>query len=100
MSAPAGLTSTRSTRLRTIRACSAGNNSSHNGSSCSSASRVSASVTYTAQYRQQGREVHVRRHLVVARDVVAPADYPALEALLQAPIADARAVIVLRRGEE
>lgn len=35
MSAPAGLTSTRSTRLRTIRSCSAGNNSSHNGSSCS-----------------------------------------------------------------
>jgi len=61
---------------------------------------ATAAGTYTAQYRQQGREVHVRRHLVVARDVVAPADYPALETLLLAPIADARAVIVLRRGEE
>jgi len=56
--------------------------------------------SYTAQYRRQNGEIHVRRHLVVARDVVAPTDYPALETLLQAPIADARAVIVLQRGEE
>jgi len=57
-----------------------------------------AAGTYSASYRQDGAEVHVRRHLVVARHVVAPAEYPALEALLSAPISDARATIVLRRG--
>ena len=44
MSAPSGPTSTRSTSSRTMRACSAGNSSSHSGSKCASPSRTSASV--------------------------------------------------------
>ena len=45
------LASTRSTSNCTIRACSAGNNSSHSGSSCSSASRVSSSVMSSCSAR-------------------------------------------------
>ena len=44
MSAPAGPTTTLSTSALTIRACSAGNNSSQSGSSRCSASRTSLSV--------------------------------------------------------
>jgi hypothetical protein len=61
---------------------------------------VTAAGSYTAQYRREGATLHIRRHLVVARDVIAPAEYPALETLLTAPLADARATIVLRRGDE
>lgn len=54
---------------------------------------------YTATYRREGQALRVRRHLVVARDVVQPGDYPALETLLAAPLSDARATVVLRRGD-
>ena len=59
---------------------------------------ATAAGQYTATYLRDGDEIRVRRHLVVARDVVAPAEYPELERLLFAPITDARAAIVLRRG--
>jgi transglutaminase-like putative cysteine protease len=55
--------------------------------------------SYTASYRREGTSLLVRRQLVIAHDVVAPADYPAFETLLAAPLADARAVVVLRRGD-
>ncbi len=58
-----------------------------------------AAGRYVATYRAEGQEIRVRRHLVVAHNVVMPADYPALEMLLFAPIADARAAIELRRDE-
>ena len=54
---------------------------------------------YAATYRAEGQEIRVRRHLVVDVNVVAPESYPALEALLFAPIADARTAIELRRDE-
>lgn len=54
---------------------------------------------YAATYLTEGAEVRVRRHLVVAKQVVMPAEYPALEALLFAPISDARVAVVLRREE-
>jgi transglutaminase-like putative cysteine protease len=55
--------------------------------------------SYSAAYRAEGQEVRVLRRLVVARNVVVPEAYPAYEALLFAPIEDARAVIELRREE-
>ncbi len=55
--------------------------------------------TYTATYRRQGSTLAIRRHLVVAQDVIQPQDYQALETLLAAPLADARAALVLRRGD-
>jgi hypothetical protein len=55
--------------------------------------------SYSAAYRAEGQEVRVLRRLVVARNVVVPEAYPAYEALLFAPIEDARAVIELRRDE-
>lgn len=55
--------------------------------------------TYAATYRRSGNMLTVRRHLVVERDVVQPAEYPALETLLTAPLTDARAAVVLRRGD-
>ena len=55
--------------------------------------------SYTATYRRDGAVLVVRRHLVIARDTVGPAEYRALEALLFAPLGDARSVVVLRRGD-
>jgi len=54
---------------------------------------------YTASYRRDGQMLHVRRHLVVVRDVVQPRDYSDLETLLAAPLSDARATVVLRRAD-
>lgn len=55
--------------------------------------------SYTATYRRDGAVLNVRRHLVVARDTIAPHEYPALETLLYAPLSDARTAVVLRRGD-
>ena len=55
--------------------------------------------TYTATYRRTGQTLTIRRHLVVATDTIHPQDYPALETLLAAPLADARAALVLKRGD-
>jgi hypothetical protein len=55
--------------------------------------------SYTATYRRNGSTLAIRRHLVVAQDVIQPQDYQALETLLAAPLADARAALVLRRGD-
>ena len=54
--------------------------------------------SYAATYRRDGAVLHIRRHLVIARDTIAPEDYPALETLLFAPLSDARSAVVLRRG--
>lgn len=56
-------------------------------------SLVNAAGRYTAQYRLTGETVEITRHLIVARDVFAPADYPAFDALIQQPLADAREVL-------
>ena len=55
--------------------------------------------TYTATYRRTGNTLTIRRHLVVAQDVIQPQNYPALETLLAAPLADARVALVLKRGD-
>lgn len=60
---------------------------------------TTAAGTYTATYRRTGPTLTIRRHLVVAQDVIQPQDYPALETLLAAPLADARTAVVLKRGE-
>jgi hypothetical protein len=55
---------------------------------------------YTASYQRDGEVIHVDRHLVIDRDVYEASDYPDLQALLYAPIDDARAAIVLEREEQ
>ena len=50
---------------------------------------------YTARYRAENGVIHVWRDLVIEREVIAPADYPGLDRLINAPLVDARAVIVL-----
>jgi hypothetical protein len=54
---------------------------------------ANAAGRYTASYRLQGDQIEVTRHLTVARDVFAPADYAAFDALIQQPLADAREVV-------
>jgi hypothetical protein len=54
---------------------------------------TNATGHYTATYRVLGDRVEVLRHLVVLKDVFAPADYPAFDALIEAPLADAREVV-------
>jgi hypothetical protein len=54
---------------------------------------------YDASYRQDGQEISVTRHLVLLHDVYEASAYPAFEALIYAPLQDARAVIVLNRPE-
>jgi transglutaminase-like putative cysteine protease len=48
---------------------------------------------YEATYRAHGNQIEVTRHLSVLQDVYKPADYPAFEALIEAPIDDAREVV-------
>jgi transglutaminase-like putative cysteine protease len=48
---------------------------------------------YTANYRLQGDRIEVTRHLTVAKDVFGPSAYAAFDALIEAPLADAREVI-------
>ena len=55
--------------------------------------------SYVANYRRDGAVLHIRRHLVIVRDTIAPEDYLALETLLFAPLTDARTAVVLRRGD-
>jgi hypothetical protein len=54
---------------------------------------ANAAGRYVATYRLAGGRVEVSRHLTVARDVFAPGDYAAFDALIEAPLSDAREVI-------
>ncbi|HTC09343.1 MAG TPA: DUF3857 domain-containing protein [Acetobacteraceae bacterium] len=54
---------------------------------------------YTAHYAQRGDDITVSRRLIVLHDVVDAASYPDLERLLYAALVDARAILVLGRGE-
>jgi hypothetical protein len=49
--------------------------------------------SYTAAYRAAGASIEVTRHLVIAKDVFRAKDYAAFDALVQAPLADAREVV-------
>jgi hypothetical protein len=62
-------------------------------------SLATSAGSYTATYTRDGGNIRVHRRLVIEQDVVQPADYPALEKLLQAPIDDARSVLVLERRD-
>jgi hypothetical protein len=55
--------------------------------------------SYSASYELAGSEVHVVRHLVVLHDRTEPADFPDLEALIYAPLDDARSVLPLAERE-
>ena len=48
---------------------------------------------YVSIYRRTGNQIEATRHLTIAKDVFAPGAYPAFDALLQLPLADAREVI-------
>ncbi|MBC7636831.1 MAG: DUF3857 domain-containing protein [Acetobacteraceae bacterium] len=50
---------------------------------------------YEAQYRAEGQTIYVQRQLIVRRNVVAPDEYPALEALAYAPLEDTRGLVFL-----
>ena len=54
---------------------------------------------YTTHYARSGNDIAVSRSLVIERDVVEAASYPALERLLYAALLDARAILVLGRVE-
>jgi transglutaminase-like putative cysteine protease len=54
---------------------------------------------YIATYRRDGRDLVIRRNLVIDHDVVPAAEYPALEHLLTTAIDDARVALVLTRRE-
>ena len=54
---------------------------------------------YEAHYRAEGQTILVRRQLIVQRNVVAPDEYAALEALAYAPIEDTRGLVFLVRSE-
>ena len=56
-----------------------------------------ASGRYTAEYRRDGADVHVRRNLVIDRDVFQPGEYPDLERLLYAALDDSRSTLTLSR---
>jgi hypothetical protein len=56
--------------------------------------------SYTATYERRADGIHVDRHLVIDRDVYEAAEYPEVEALLYAPIDDARAAMVLEREDQ
>jgi hypothetical protein len=58
-----------------------------------------AAGSYVATYQRVGRGLRVVRRLVIEHDVYAAASYPDLQALLYAPIDDARSVLVLARAE-
>jgi len=54
---------------------------------------------YTASYRRDGRDLLVRRNLVIERDMVPAAEYRALETLLTTVIDDARVALVVTRRD-
>ena len=54
---------------------------------------ANATGRYEATYRAHDNQIEVTRHLTVTQDVFAPAEYPAFEALIEAPIDDAREVV-------
>jgi hypothetical protein len=53
--------------------------------------------SYSATYRLTGDRIRVERRLEIAHEIFRPEDATALEALLYAPIDDARATLVLAR---
>ena len=56
---------------------------------------VTPAGRYTARYRAENGTIHAWRNLVIGREVIQPELYPALDRLIQAPVVDARAIIVL-----
>ncbi len=54
---------------------------------------TNAAGHYAATYHLLGDRVEVVRHLVVLKDVFSPGDYSAFDALIEAPLADAREVV-------
>jgi transglutaminase-like putative cysteine protease len=58
-----------------------------------------AAGSYAVNYTRTANVIGIERHLVIARNVYEPSEYPDLEALLYQPIDDARAAIVLDREE-
>ena len=52
-----------------------------------------AAGQYVAHYRYTAASIEVTRHLIVRKDVFAPQDYAAFDALIQLPLADAREVV-------
>ena len=52
---------------------------------------------YQARYRVEGQTILVQRQLLVERNVVAPDEYAALEALAYAPILDTRGLVFLEQ---
>jgi transglutaminase-like putative cysteine protease len=58
-----------------------------------------AAGLYTARYQRVGLDVSVARRMVVARGRFAASEYPDLEALIYAALADTRAVLGLARED-
>ena len=56
--------------------------------------------SYVAHYERDGRDVVADRRLTINRDVFQAASYPDLEALLYAPLSDARAILQISRGDQ
>jgi hypothetical protein len=54
---------------------------------------ANAAGRYVARYRLAAGRIDVSRHLTVAKDVFAPDEYAAFDALIEAPLSDAREVI-------
>jgi transglutaminase-like putative cysteine protease len=54
---------------------------------------ANAAGRYVAMYRRAEGRVEVTRHLTVAKDVFAPGEYEAFDALIEAPLSDAREVL-------
>lgn len=55
---------------------------------------------YVAHYERNGRDVVADRRLTINRDVFQAASYPDLEALLYAPLSDARAILQISRDKQ
>lgn len=53
--------------------------------------------SYASRSERSGASLTVVRHLVIARNIYQPDEYPALESLLYAALADARATLTLTR---
>lgn len=60
---------------------------------------VNAIGRYSASYRRDGRDLLVRRNLVIERDTVPAAEYRALETLLTTAVNDARVALVVTRRD-
>ena len=54
---------------------------------------ANAAGHYVAHYSQSAGVIEIDRHLTVQKDVFAPGDYAAFDALIQQPLADAREVV-------